>query len=334
MAAPAGQAKSIEKTLTRPTGANIYNPKKQDPEEQALWSAAQSNSGADRADALVQLSHMAHSRKDYAECLALCESAMEIYESLGDAIPSGELAHVYTGISLSLSELDRNKEALDFGSKAIQILEATDSSELLSAYRNMGSFAFYAKDYADSILWYTKALEYVSLSDPEIHKGWDHFYIARNLLRLFLNFEAEKHLLKARQIFKEAHQLRYMAFCDEDLSLVYARLKQAELAKTHAELAMDFAVTTNEEMRIYWSNVRLGRAKYLLGDYLGAYSCYLEAKTWEVNNSNYTYWPHVFYIENCMADCLDAIGNSEEAQEIRRRINSLSESLGMDQEEI
>ena len=60
----------------------------------------------------------------------------------------------------------------------------------------------------------------------------------------------------------------------------------------------------------------------------GLVNHYYEAKTWEVNNSKFTYWPNVFALELRMAECLEALGHNEDAEEVRRRIKALSDSLG------
>ena len=276
----------------------------------------------------MHLSYIAHSKKNYTESLALCESAKEIYESLGAEAGNAQLAHVYTGISYSLNELERNEEALEAGKHAIELLEEINSPDVLKAYRDEGSFAFEGKNYEESIKWYTKALEYLSPDDSENNKAWDHFYISRSLLKLNRNEEALPFLQKAREMWKAEKNLRFMAYCDEELSLAYSRLGQLEFAKTHAELALDFAETSEDEVRSYWAKVRYARACQLGGEYQEAFDHYYEAKTWEVNNSKFTYWPNVFQLELEMANCLEQLGHIDDANEVRRRITALSESLG------
>ena len=313
---------------------NPYNRNNSNPEEEELWNKAKNATGAERADALVHLSYIAHSRKDFTQCLALCESAKEIYESLGAESSSAELAHVYTGISYSLSELNRNKEAAEAGRHTIELLESINSPDVLQAYRNEGQFAFDAKDYEESLKWYTKALEYADPDDHAIHKAWDLFYIGRCYLKLGRNTEAEQPLLKARLGFKEEKHLRFMCYCDEELSLLYSRIDHINLAKSHAQLALDFAETTEDEVRTYWANIRFARACYLSREFETALAHYQYAKSWEVDNSSYTHWPHVFYLENCIVDCLDNLGRYSDAEETRRRIKALSESLDMEAEEL
>jgi NADPH-dependent glutamate synthase beta subunit-like oxidoreductase len=68
------------------------------------------------------------------------------------------------------------------------------------------------------------------------------------------------------------------------------------------------------------------------GEFQTALNHYKTAKSWEVGNSKYTYWPHVFQIELQMANCLEGMGQLDAAIEVRRQVNSLSESLGTDPE--
>jgi tetratricopeptide (TPR) repeat protein len=313
-------------------GEAISNPQHSNPDEEELWNKAKNAEGAERADALVHLSYIAHSRKNYTESLALCESAKEIYESLGAEAGNAQLAHVYTGISYSLNELERNEEALEAGKHAIELLEEINSPDVLKAYRDEGSFAFDAKNYEDSIKWYTKALEYLSPDDNENNKAWDHFYIARALLKLQKNEEAIPYLKQARDMWKGEKNLRFMTYCDEELSLAYSRLGQIEFAKTHAELALDFAETAEDEIRHYWSKIRYATACLQGGEFQEAFDHFFEAKSWEVKESKYCFWPHVFALELKMADCVEGLGGLEDAIEVRRRIGALAESLGVEPE--
>ena len=280
----------------------------------------------------MHLSYIAHSRKDYKESLALCESAKEIYESLGAETGNAVLAHVYTGMSYSLNELERNEEALEAGKHVIELLEEINSPEVLKAYRDEGQFAFDAKNYEDSIKWFTKALEYLSPDDTENNKAWDHFYISRAHLKMEQNNEAIPYLKKAREMWKGEKNLRFMSYCDEELSLAYARLNELELAKTHAELALDFAETAEDDNRKYWSKIRYATACLKGGEFQEAFDYFYEAKTWEVTDSKYCYWPHVFQLELKMAECLEGLGQKEDADEVRRRIGALAESLGVEPE--
>lgn len=309
-------------------GAAISNPQHSNPDEEELWNTANTATGADRADALVKLSYIAHSKRNYVESLALCESAKEIYESLGAEASSATLAHVYTGISYTLNELERNEEALEAGKHVIELLEEINSPDVLKAYRDEGSFAFDAKNYVDSIKWYTKALQYLSPDDTDNQKAWDHFYIARAHIKLHENNEAIPFIKTAREMWKKEKNLRFMAYCDEELALAHIYLGQIELAKTHAQLALDFAETAEDDVRKYWSKIRYATACLQGGEFQEAFNKFYEAKTWEVNESTYCYWPHVFALELKMADCIEGLGNFEDATEVRRRIGALAESLG------
>ena len=313
-------------------GEAISNPQHSHPDEEELWNKAKNAEGAERADALVHLSYIAHSRKDYKESLALCESAKEIYESLGKETGNAVLAHVYTGISYSLSEMDRNEEAVEAGKHAIELLEEINSPDVLKAYRDEGSFAFDAKKYEESITWYAKAVNYITPDDTDNNKAWDYFYIARAHLKLGQSEESIPFLKEARALWKGEKNLRFMAYCDEELALAYINLGQIEFAKTHAELALDFAETAEDDNRLYWSKIRYATACLLGGEYQEAFDNFFEAKSWEVKESKYCFWPHVFALELKMADCVEGLGDLELAEETRRRIRSLADNLGVEPE--
>ena len=280
----------------------------------------------------MHLSYIAHSRNDYTESLALCESAKEIYESLGEESNQAQLAHVYTGISYSLSELERNEEALAAGAHVIELLEEISSPDVLAAYRAEGRFAFDAKCYKDSINWYSKALAYVSPDENDHNKAWDYFYIGRAQLKLGLNEESIINFKTARDLFKVVKNLRPMAYCDEEMALAYINLNQIEFAKTHAELALDFAETSEDDVRQYWSKIRYATACLMGGEFQEAFDNFFEAKSWEVKESKHCYWPHVFALELKMADCVEGLGELDLGADTRRRIGALAETLGVEPE--
>lgn len=277
----------------------------------------------------MHLSYIAHSRKDYKESLALCESAKEIYESLGPETDNAVLAHVYSGMSYSLSELQRNEEAAIAGKHAIDLLEQINSPDVLKAYRDEGRLTFYAKRYQESISWYQRAIEYVSPDDSVQNKGWDHFCVARAQTKLGKYEEALSNLIISRDLFKQEKALVYMAYCDEELAQVYGNLGQLNFARTHAELALDFAKTSEDEIRTYWSHVRYAQVCFKEGNFQEAHDFFKAAKSWEVSKEEYTFWPHVFYLELQMANCVEKLGNFDDAEETRRRVNNLVESTGL-----
>ena len=69
-----------------------------DTREQELWERISTSEGAERAEVLDELSHIAYHRSSYTECLNLIESSLEIYYKLGGAENYlSEMTHLYEG---------------------------------------------------------------------------------------------------------------------------------------------------------------------------------------------------------------------------------------------
>jgi len=81
-----------------------------DTREQELWERISTTEGADRAEVLDELSHLAYNRNKYNECLQLIESSLEIYYKLGGAHNYlKEMTHLYEGKAHCLDNLNRPK---------------------------------------------------------------------------------------------------------------------------------------------------------------------------------------------------------------------------------
>jgi tetratricopeptide (TPR) repeat protein len=137
------------------------------------------------------------------ECLAICESARDIYESLPEP-DRQESAHAYTGITYSLNELDRNNEAEVVGKRVIELLKEIDSPDLIRAYRDEAKFAYDAGLYEESIYYLGEVEKCLSVDEHELAIAWDKFGLSRSLIKLKRYEEAISNLKLARETFKKS----------------------------------------------------------------------------------------------------------------------------------
>ena len=67
-------------------------------QEQELWDRIGTTEGAERAEVLDELSHIAYKRDNFIECLHLVDTSIEIYLNHGGlALYLTELIHLYQG---------------------------------------------------------------------------------------------------------------------------------------------------------------------------------------------------------------------------------------------
>ena len=140
------------------------------------------------------------------------------------------------------------------------------------------------------------------------------------------NQEAVEHFLKSREGFKKLKNPWQVAFCDEEISFFYYRLKNAEQALVYAQRALDFADLTDAPYRVIWANARMALAKKLAGDYEEALEHLEIAKTYLLAQ-NKVYWPSLIKIESVIADVYEVQGRLEEATECRRRLKTVEETV-------
>ena len=85
-----------------------------DTREQELWERMTMTEGAERAEVLDELSHIAYNRDNYVECLHLIDTSLDIYFELGGAdVYLNEMSHLYKGKAHCLENLKRFQEVAE-----------------------------------------------------------------------------------------------------------------------------------------------------------------------------------------------------------------------------
>ncbi len=294
--------------------------------EDELWVRIKETEGAERVDTLLSLSYIAIHREDHKECLALCESARDLYESLGAEANTATLAHIYNGIGWSLKYLNRPIEAAHATERAVDLYREIGSGEVVNALRNEASCWHDAKDYEKSLEYYRKALAEPNTETIDFNVGRDYYYCATTLIKLKKWQEALDNFLTARKIFQKDHEPMEVAFCDEEIAYCYNRLNNGTEAEHYARKALDFAVTADCNERLFWAKIRLGNAYKVQERYEIALDTFREGLA-IILKSDSPNWYHIVGVEDLIATVLTAQGKTEEADEITRRLATLKETL-------
>lgn len=296
------------------------------PNEQELWKLISETEGEERAEVLVFLSYLARNKGDFRECLALCETARDLYEDAGSKIGNAALANVYKGISHSLRHLNRPADAAIAIDRTIDLYREIGSSEAITAIRNEASAWYDAKNYEKSLEFCVKALKEPNPDCEKVDLGRDLYHLSEAYLKLERWQEALQALLSGRQHFKESGHVVYVAYCDEDISECYYKLNNGMEALNHAQKALDFAVTSRDENRLYWANARMAYAKKLL-DELDEAESYFEKALTIIHDGGEPEWKYVIEVEQQLAGILLAKGDPQGASAIYRRLRTLEETL-------
>ena len=296
------------------------------PNEKELWARIPRSEGVDRAEHFVTLSHIAYDRGDFKSALALCESAREIYESHKATVSTQALLHVYEGITWSLRKLDREKEAAELALHAVDILKEDNPVDATDMLREAGRFFFNAGEYQKSLDCHLKAMQDV---DPDLTNwtmGIDNYNVGFALVKLERYPEALPYLHNARGYFKAEKDPEKIYYCDEYLAVSYLELNNGVEATVHAQKAWDFAVTAQNRCLETWALYRLGSAKVLLAELDEAEDLLRQALALNANAMS-TDWDLTIELEKEIAKILTTKGRVTEANEIRRRIKTLEETI-------
>jgi tetratricopeptide (TPR) repeat protein len=128
----------------------------------------------------------------------------------------------------------------------------------------------------------------------------------------------------ARAIYKTLKMPGEIVHCDEEIALCYYWLGNGMESLHHAQLAMDFADTAEDEFHKMWALARMALAKKVLEEYDEALELFADAKSRMVRVENPN-WRAIIKLERQVASILVIKGRVSEAQEIERRIASLAE---------
>jgi len=300
--------------------------KENKPDEKELWKKIPSTQGADRADAYIELSHLAYDRGDHKAALALCQSAREIYEGLTTYVGTSQLLHVYEGITWSLRRLDRDAEAAQVALDAVALLNEEDPLAATEMFRDAGRFFYAAGQYEKSLECHNKAIADCNPDMTDTNMGCDEYNCGSTLVQLKRYTEALPHLLAARGYFKKSKEPERIFYCDEYITVCYIELNNSVEAINYAQKTLDFAVTAQKRVLETWARYRMGCAKVLIGELDVAEEELREALSMNASSSDVD-WDLALEVEEEIVKILITKGQNEEANDITRRLQNLKEIL-------
>ena len=300
--------------------------KENKPDEKELWKKIPSTQGADRAEAYVELSHLAYDRGDHKAALALCQSAREIYEGLTTYVGTSQLLHVYEGITWSLRRLDRDAEAAQVALDAVVLLNEEDPLAATEMFRDAGRFYYAAGEYEKSLECHNKAIADCNPDMTDTNMGCDEYNCGSTLVQLKRYAEALPHLLAARGYFKKSKEPERIFYCDEYLTVCYIELNNSVEAINYAQKTLDFAVTAQKRVLEMWARYRMGCAKVLIGELDEADEELQQALSMNASSSDVD-WDLALEVEQEIVKILITKGRVAEADEITRRLANLKDIL-------
>ena len=294
--------------------------------EEMLWDRIPEVEGAERASTYYELSARIYARGQYDEALALAETACDIYSDLGNSASSEGLAQAYSAIGYNLNQLKRMDEAATAMSKAVEILRKNKSPIALELACTLGEWWYSSKNFQKVIDTMQECAQEHLLDGNEVGAANDLHLIGCAHRELGDFSAAIGSFTQARALFKNNREVIHVARCDSKIAASYVALGNGELALETARKAIDVFETAHDHRRETFALFEYGKAQILMGrldDGLSTFDQVLQTATDEDPKD----FELIVDVETRIASVIRSQGRIDEADEILRRLASVSEVL-------
>ena len=291
-----------------------------------LWERIPETEGEERANTYYELSARIYARGQYDEALALAESARDIYSELGANVPKEGLAQAYSAIGYNLNQLKRINEAAGAMSKAVELLRESKSSAALELACTLGEWWYASKEYEKAIACMQECVQEHLVDGNEIGAANDFHLIGCCYRELAQFDQALEAFREARALFKNLKEVIHVARCDQNIAHCLTEKGDAESALQAAQKALDVFETAHDHRRENFALFELAKALVLHGD-IDEGLQKMERVLDIVAESEPKDFEFIVEIENKIASVLRQLGRTDEAGEIERRLQSISDVI-------
>ena len=296
-------------------------------QELELWERMSTTEGAERAEVLDELSHIAFRRDDFNECLQLVDTSIDIYFKLGMDSHVKELIHLYEGKAFSLRHLNRLAESADTFEEIAKLFQINDDTNgYIRAKRAAACDWYDAREWQKSLDGHIAAQGAIDPDATPMSMGIDLLNIGTAQIKLDMHTEAIATLLSARKLFKEAKNPEYVNWADQYLTITYAALENGPEVKFHAKHYFNYSKVAEDMSMEGFARYRLGIAHLLCQEYEDAERelvSALEQLTLDENKD----WEEILGANQALAKVLTALGKEEEANIRLERIATIAETI-------
>jgi tetratricopeptide (TPR) repeat protein len=297
-------------------------------QEQELWDRISTTEGAERAEVLDELSHIAYNRSNYIECLHLVDTSIDIYFKNGGLdCYLKELIHLYHGKAHCYENLKRFAEAAETHEELAKMKCLEDDFESQAEELRAAGRAWYRIDeWRKSLDNHLAAKAVLDPSTTTLTMGVDLLNIGMALAKLGSHQDAIDNYLSARSLCKEAKNPEFVGWCDNYLALSYMALNNGPEARFHAQHYFNYTKVAEDLGMEGYARYRLGRAHLLCDEYEDAEKHLLrslEILTLDEDKD----WEDIVAANKELAKALTALGREDEAQKRLDRIKTIEETI-------
>ena len=297
-------------------------------QEQELWDRIRTTEGAERAEVLDELSHIAYKRDNFIECLHLVDTSIEIYFKQGGLdVYLTELIHLYHGKVHCFENLKRYEDAAKTHEELARMKFADNDFEAQAEELRAAGRAWYRiEEWRKSLDNHVAAKAVLDPSITTLTMGVDLLNIGMALAKLGSYQDAVDNYLSARSLCKEAKNPEFVGWCDNYLALSYIALNNGPEAKFHALHYFNYTKVTEDLGMEAYSRYRLGAALLLCEEHEEAEKHLvrsLELLTLDEDKD----WEDIVAVNKQLAQALTALNREEEAKKRLERIKTIEETI-------
>ena len=296
-------------------------------QESELWERISATDGVERAEVLAELSHFAYKRDDYAECIQLCETSIDLYKKSAPNSHLHELIHLHEGKALSLRNLEHHAEAAETFEEIARLQKERDEvSGFIQAIRAAACEWYAAKEWQKSLDGHKAAQDAVDPESSEMSMGIDSINIGMCLNKLEQFEDAIPNFLDARAHFQKAKSPMNVSHVDNHLAISYIKLGNGPEAKFYAKHVYNYAKIAEDLTLQSYALLHLGKALSLCGEFEDAevkLTGALEIFTIEENKD----WEDIIEANRALAYVLTQLGRDGEAQERLEQLATIEETM-------
>ena len=300
--------------------------------EEMLWDRIPQTEGQDRAETYYELSARIFARGQYDEALALAETARDIYSEMGASAPSEGLAQAYSAIGYNLNQLKRIDEAATAMSKAVELLRESKSPIALELACTLGEWWYSSKKYSEVIATMSECAQEHLVDGNQMGAANDLHLLGMAYRELKQYTEALEAFKEARGIFKSEKEVLHVARCDQKIASCHNWLGDGERALEAARKAVDVFETAHDHRRETFALFEYGKAEILLGKLDEGLNT-LDGVLQIIAEDEPKDFEFIVDIESRMADVMRALGRTDEAAEIERRLTAVRDCLSDGEQE-
>ncbi len=296
-------------------------------QEQELWERISTTEGAERAEVLDELSHIAYRRDDFNECLQLVDTSIDIYFKLGMDSHIKELIHLYEGKAFSLRHLDRLAESADVFEDIAKLHQLNDDTDGYIRARRAAACDWYeVKEWQKCLEGHSAARDSIDPEATPMSMGIDLLNIGMAQAKLGQHQAAIENYLSARKLFKDAKNPEYVNWADQYATVSYAEIGNGPEAKFHAKHYFNYSKVAEDMSMEGHARYRLGNAHLLCQEYEDAERQLVSALE-QLTLDERKPWEEILGANRALAKALVALGKEEEANTRLERIATIEETI-------